>query len=197
MSETKFSPIEASTNQEAKKADLIKRLLSPEIKKFIIGEIYKFKVKTKNIEDISQNVLFNAHRAISEERFDERDAKLTTWLYKIIRNECINFFRKDKNAEKNGLTDIEFNEGRFSGDLLTAEDYVKNREKDKKIQNLLNRLNPKHKQVMELYIQGYTQEEIGEKLGIPANTVGTRTHHAKKRLFELMAEDELNKNTPI
>ncbi|OGH91159.1 MAG: hypothetical protein A2534_04220 [Candidatus Magasanikbacteria bacterium RIFOXYD2_FULL_39_9] len=190
MSETKFTPPEAQAKPKTEKEDLLKRLLSPEIKKLILSIAYKYSVKPSDAEDVVQTVLFNAYRAISEGRFDEKDAKLTSWLHTITKNECINLFRKENRLSKNDLTAVEFDDNRVEGHLPTSVDHIENKEKDEALQGLLRKLKPKQQAVMELYLQGYSQKEIGEKLDMPTNTVGVQTHYAKKRMLELLEEEK-------
>jgi RNA polymerase sigma-70 factor (ECF subfamily) len=51
-------------------------------------------------------------------------------------------------------------------------------------------LPPGHRAIVALfYVSGYSLEEVASILGLPAGTVGSRLHTARRRLRELLADD--------
>lgn len=190
MSETKFIPPEAQTSKETNKKELIRQLLLPEMKKIILGIIYKFKLGTAEAEDISQQVLLKAYKAIEEGKFEEKEAKLKSWVYRITQNECITFFRKAQMMSKNGMTSTEVKDYMAVSNLPTGEEALEIKTRNEKLQSLLSYLTPKERKVMDLYLQGYSQEEIGEKLGINKSTAATTVFRAKKIMLGLLEEEK-------
>ena len=101
-----------------------------------------------------------------------------SWLRKIVINTSIDHFRRDRRnsffEEKDSVHIADGNANVISN--LTAEDVV----------GLLNRLPEIQKIIFNLYeIEGFSHEEIGEKLRIPASSSRVHLARAKKKLREL------------
>lgn len=57
------------------------------------------------------------------------------------------------------------------------------------IQNVLAKLSPIHREVLNLvFYQGLSYSEIAELLDVPVNTVKTRVFYAKQRLKEILQQ---------
>ena len=54
------------------------------------------------------------------------------------------------------------------------------------LQEAIEELTPKQREALALWMQGYTQEEIGERVGITQRTVGRRLERAFKRIREYL-----------
>jgi len=101
-----------------------------------------------------------------------------SWLRKIVINTSIDHFRRHhRNSffeEKDSVLIADRNANIISN--LTAEDVV----------GLLNKLPEIQKIVFNLYeIEGFSHEEIGEKLRMPASSSRVYLTRAKKKLREL------------
>lgn len=114
--------------------------------------------------------------------YDERKARLFTWMLNICRNAAIDKL-KSKAVKKQARTDgmDENMEGilnRFSFELNT--DGIG-------MYELLEKLHPDYRFVIQkLYFQGYSQQEISKECDIPLGTVKTRTRAALRDLRRLI-----------
>lgn len=114
--------------------------------------------------------------------------KLSSWIYRIVHNETISHWRRNKSYGKdrkvklnnisigNPLDDSETNEDKEKKEFLTHE--------------VLELLPLNYKTVLVLkFIEGMSYQEISDVLKIPEGTVAIRINRAKKR-FVKMASDK-------
>lgn len=188
MPESFSSPPEFNSNR---KEETLAKLNSAETRVYILKITHTIKsgISNADADDIAQDVMFKANEAIEKGQF-RYETDLKPWLYKIIRNLIISSARSESRKRKRGLVD-EIPTGFEAQDQKPdSREMLELKLKDKKIQELLNQLGPTHKLVIQLYLQGYTQKEIGLQLGVAQGTAGRLTHDAKKRIFELLEENE-------
>ncbi|RKU35366.1 hypothetical protein C6495_05985, partial [Candidatus Poribacteria bacterium] len=106
------------------------------------------------------------------------------WLKQVARNKCADFGRAaQKHQQAVALAaDIQraaaeqSRRGRAGGSLSDAA------------MMFLEGLDAKYVDVLKLWEAGYTSAEIGERLGIPENTVKSRKTTIRKRLSEALRE---------
>ena len=128
-------------------------------------------------QDILQNVFFKAFRGLAGFRF--RSA-LTTWIFRIARNECRNHLRRHRPATV-PLDDIlgsryEADETAFPGEPPGRQE---------RLRNAVLQLPFKMREVIVLkYQEDLSYEEMSRVLGCPSGTVASRLNRA---LLELEA----------
>lgn len=131
-------------------------------------------------EDILQEAFIKIWRNLND--FNQ-DLKLSSWIYRIVHNEAISFWRKKKSFGKDRqiilkdnllediLIDFEIVDDHKKNDLLTHE--------------ILELLPLKYKSVLVLkFIERMSYQEISDVLKIPEGTVATRINRAKKKIIE-------------
>ncbi|HEY0255764.1 MAG TPA: RNA polymerase sigma factor [Kofleriaceae bacterium] len=130
-------------------------------------------------DDLLQDLFEKALHMTIPEGANER-----AWLARVMQNLFIDKLRR-QNARRENLTDEVFEareEHRVWWETLT-EDAVR--------RQLVN-LPADQRETFELFaFRGYSYEEIAAKLGIAKATVGTRILRARKRLRELLSEENL------
>ena len=107
-------------------------------------------------------------------------AKLTTFLYPVVKHNALSLKRKAKRAQ-----------GDASDEALKAHptsdagsDPAQSESTDD-LHTLLQSLPDAQREVLVLrFVDGLSVEEIAQALDIPVGTVKTRTHHAIKKLRE-------------
>jgi RNA polymerase sigma-70 factor (ECF subfamily) len=112
-------------------------------------------------------------------------SEVSTWLLAIARHKAITTLRRRSESQ---LDDEEL--------LLTIEDPADDPEEclDKQdrgttLRFCLQQLSPAHREVIDLvYYHGKSVGEVAEIVGIPANTVKTRMHHARSRMAMLLEQ---------
>jgi len=129
-------------------------------------------------EDLVQDVFVVVHRRLPD--FDGDN--LPGWLYRITRHRVRDFRRLvwvkrilfgsvplPENLPKEGASPIEI---------------LETRQKRAMLERLLDRLTESERLALVLFeIDGYSGEEIAEILGVPLNTVWSRTHKARRKLL--------------
>ncbi len=118
----------------------------------------------------------------------------STWLYKIAVNNCIDHTRKkrlpvlsiDQPMQAEGEQDF--------ADLLMAgclnpEESVIRQQRILLMRNLMNRLSPKYRRMIELrFFEELSYEEIANELEIPLGTVKAQLFRAKELLADMLAK---------
>jgi RNA polymerase sigma-70 factor (ECF subfamily) len=126
--------------------------------------------------DVLQQTWLGAYqniRTLGDGRF------LATWLYRIARNKAISHGR----VKLPDMTDV-IDEARDD----TSIDEFDNAEA---VHLALDRLSLAHREAMTLhFLQDLSIDEIAQVLDVPAGTVKSRLHHAKRELRKLLAEQE-------
>ncbi len=125
-------------------------------------------------EDAVSEAVLKAYEKLHTLR-EERYFK--TWLIRILINEC---YRK-KRAQTKIIPLEEY------ADSLTVKD-----ESQSELYGAVMRLGPKLRIVIVLhYIEGYSVEEVGKILKIPAGTVKSRLYSGRKQLKEELNDEEI------
>ena len=106
------------------------------------------------------------------------------WLKQVARNKCADFGRAAQKqqhavalaADIQRTAAEQSRRGRSGGSLSDAA------------MMLIEEMDPKYVDVAKLWRLRYTSAEIGERLGIPENTVKSRKTTIRKRLAEALRE---------
>ncbi len=126
-------------------------------------------------EEAAQDAFIKAFQNLA--RFN-REAKFSTWLYRIAFNTAISYKRKSKNIFQS-IEDVQI------GQRQEGEGNVEHDDKKRFIEQALNRLNDADRLAVNLfYLQEFSLEEIADITGMQANTVKVRVHRARQRLAE-------------
>lgn len=137
--------------------------------------------------DMTQEAFLRIYRSI--ESFKE-ESSLSTWIYRITANLCIDFIRKsaarstvpldgdDENPEMQiPATDMQ----------CDPEAVFQNRELRDAIESSLAQLSEEHRQIIILRdVSGLTYQEIVDVLGIEEGTVKSRLARARRRLRDIL-----------
>ena len=126
--------------------------------------------------DSTQNAFIKAYEHL--ERFDTSQ-RFFSWLYRILRNECLNVLRDRRPSEQLPLD--------LSGDA--PRDSLEASERQRAIQTALMKISADYREVVVLrHFTELSYEEIGATLGIPVKTVKSRLYTARQQLGGLLAE---------
>lgn len=130
-------------------------------------------------EEIAQDSFIKAFHYLK--KFN-REAKFSTWLYRIVFNTAISYKRKNKQQFQSiENSNIEYDEH--------ADNKIEKDDKRIFIEQALQKLSDADRVAVQLfYIKEYSLEEIAEMLGQNINTLKVRIHRARLRLA-----DELKK----
>ncbi|MDH5493753.1 MAG: RNA polymerase sigma factor [Myxococcales bacterium] len=140
-------------------------------------------------EDAMQETFLRAYRAIA--RFDGR-AELSTWLYRICVNVCLNHIRRGRRHLASDLAQPGIPEP--VADRLQGQNdpgvQAELSELQGRLAEALQSLSPSLRvTVVLVLLDGLSHAEAGEILGCPEGTVAWRVHEARRRLRSLLAEE--------
>jgi RNA polymerase sigma-70 factor (ECF subfamily) len=138
-------------------------------------------------EDAAQDVFLKAYQAMP--RF-EPGASLSTWLYRIAVNTCIDYKRKPfleslfRRSDEGEEIMIDMPSGEPSPERL-----AESKQMEQALQKSLGKLSQKLRTAIILKeIEGLSYEEIAEVLDISMGTVKSRISRAREELLDLMEE---------
>lgn len=149
------------------------------------GEILYSQIRriTRNHEqtnDVLQNVLVKVYQNLGNFK---RNSSLYTWMYRICRNEALNFLEKENRRTGVDIDPpmLEIIAGNQSLDTLDSE----------KISELLNKaiesLPEKQALVFQLrYFEDMTYAEMSKKLSTSEGGLKANFHHAKQKIQEFI-----------
>lgn len=143
-------------------------------------------------DDQAEDILQEAFIKIWENLHDfNQDMKLSSWIYRIVHNEAISYWRKKKSFGKDRQImlndnlpedipiDFEIVDGHKKNNLSTHE--------------ILELLPLKYKSVLVLkFIERMNYQEISDVLKIPEGTVATRINRAKKKAIEVVSKKHVS-----
>lgn len=135
-------------------------------------------------EDILQEAFIKIWKNLNG--YDPR-LTLESWLFRIVHNETISFWRKKTSFGKDRTVAID--DDRLLE--IFAEDQTSETNRDltfKVIENVLPILKQEYREVLVLkFLEDKSYEEISDILKIPEGTVATRINRAKKSFRALSA----------
>jgi RNA polymerase sigma-70 factor (ECF subfamily) len=140
----------------------------------------------KNIsdEDVADDLLQEVFVKIWNNRaaYDESRGRLYTWMLNIARNSSIDYLRSRQNR-----MDEKIQRGENSVHAINNSGSVQMNTDTIGIRKIVSQLKDDHKLLIDLaYFEGFTQEEIAGKLGIPLGTVKTRVRAALTALRKIV-----------
>jgi RNA polymerase sigma-70 factor, ECF subfamily len=154
---------------------------------------YVFSVAMKYVKDedaaadVAQDALLLAHRHRHTFR---GDSLWTTWLYRIAATSALMYLRKRRRLSRElPSSGAPSNDEDGDGTALldarpdphaSPEEVAADDELLAKVADRVHRLGDKYAPIFWMrYLEGYTETEIAERLGLSLATVKTRAHRAK------------------
>ena len=143
-------------------------------------------------EEIVQEAFWRVWKRASS--FDAQRGNLATWLMGIVHHLVVDELRRRRGQTPTGGDDLDSD---FIGNLASgaagAPEQVWDSLRRAQIREALAALPEAQRSVIELaYFEGYTHQEIAEKLKEPLGTIHTRARLALLRLRTLLADLRLN-----
>jgi len=134
-------------------------------------------------DDVLQNTLINAWRAIPKFR---HDSQLYTWLYRIATNEALSFIKKSRRDRL-----LAYEEGgQAMSDLVDTSSYISGDEISMKLQKAVLMLPAKQRLVFNMkYFDEMKYEDISEVLGTSVGGLKASYHLAVKKIEKQVLQD--------
>lgn len=135
-------------------------------------------------EEVSQDTFIKVYKALPKFK---GDSKLSTWVYKVAYNTCLDSIKKNNRRQSEVAIDS-FTENHIKtlDNALTA---LEEKEQQQTIQDCLQQLASKDSFLLSLfYFEELSLEEISQIVSMEANTVKVNIHRARKRLAVLLKQ---------
>ena len=151
--------------------------------------VHKHKEKVRNLvyltlgdvdyfDDISQDVFISVYHKLKEFRFE---SKFTTWLYRITVNKCRDYLRKKRVRS----IFVEMKDSHYERGVKSNSDNI---DIPHLVRKAIARLPEKLKTPLVLRdIDGFSYQEIADKLECEVGTVKSRIFRARESLKVLLA----------
>lgn len=145
-------------------------------------------VNDEQAQDILQDAFIKIWKNLND--FDQ-SLKLSSWIYRIVHNETISYWRTQKSfgKDKEVKLDVSLFENK-PGNIDTNEN---NERKDMLTHEVLELLPLKYKTILVLkFMEGMNYHEISDVLKIPEGTVATRINRAKKLFMKVTSDKHIS-----
>ncbi len=135
-------------------------------------------------DDVMQNAMLKAWNNIGSFR---SDSKLSTWLYRIVINESLDFVRRQKNIDAVSADNTETG----IANMLTADRYFDGDEAQAKLQAAIARLPDVQRTVFNLrYYDDLKYSEISRILNTSEGALKASYHIAVKKISEYLLHND-------
>lgn len=167
--------------------------LVTEYKDKLFNVAYRMLGNRQEAEDVVQESFLRVYSNIGQY---DANYKLSTWIYRITTNLCIDRLRKKKVAVDSLDEEFTENEGQTLYDRLssrepTPEEAALIQETQAVVQYAIDQLPPAYRAAIVLrYIHDLSMQEISDILQIPVPTVKTRLHRGREALKAILDEHE-------
>ena len=166
----------------------------------IYGMVNQLLRNSQDAEEVTQDAFIRAHRGLANFR---GDSAFSTWLYQIATNLARNrywyWWRRKRDKSVSFDAPLSADNATTLADLIPAEvetpdDITVTQEFIARIGQGMERLSPKHREVLTLRnIKNLSYEEIATILDISVGTVNSRIARARESLRSKLGEDFKNK----
>ena len=172
-------------------------LLIDDYQQKVFHTCISFVPNKEDAEDIAQEVFLEVYKSIGKFK---GNSKLSTWIYKICTNKCLEFIRK-KNAKKRLVfiqrilgNEIPLDKTNFFTEFNHPGILLEHKEQSETIYLAINTLPESQKTVFTLAkLDGKTYQEIVEITGKSLSSVESIMFRAKKNLQKKIANFYKNK----
>ena len=167
----------AVTEKAAKESKIFEALMAHKEKVFLI--CLGFSRNPADAEDLTQEVYLKVHKNIDT----VKDSELSKyWLFKVTRNTCLDFHRKNKHRRHSPL-----GPEHEPPESMTPESQLVSREKLLSLKAAIQQLPKKQRDVFILREYGdLSYQEIADVLKINKGTVMSRLTRARRALMNQM-----------
>lgn len=158
--------------------------------------VYDFCVRMvgdrEEASDLVQEIFVSVHQALRKFR---EDAKLSTWIFRISKNHCLNrlkYLKRRGRGRSEGFEDVpEAVLADALGGSAKPDDALVAKHERELVQRAIAALEPEQRLLVALRdIEGLSYEEIVEITELPEGTVKSRIHRAREKLVGLIGRLE-------
>lgn len=166
---------------QAAYAELVKRH-----QRFVFTLAMRFSKGREDAEEIAQDCFIKAYRSLAS---FQKQSKFSTWLYSIVYTTAMTFLRKkrvdtDSIDDENTYVQLENHSSGLNNDIAET------RSRSYYLNQAIGQLLPDDAAIITLFYMGeQSLDEIGQALGMEANTVKVKLFRARQRLKEKLEKN--------
>jgi RNA polymerase sigma-70 factor (ECF subfamily) len=143
-----------------------------EHKRRIYTVCYMFSKDADEVADLFQEILINMWKGFSSFR---GDSSVSTWIWRISLNTCINTSKKSRRSETIPL----------NVSINPYEDIDEEALQVRQLYDRINRLGLVDRSIILLWLENMTYEEIGAIMGISVKNVSIKLVRIKEKLKQM------------
>lgn len=145
---------------------------------FVYAVAFRFVNDSQDAEDITQEVFVRLWKNLHTYK---PEVKLTTWLYKIVTNRCLDFLKSKHGSQRKNAVDVD--KQLHLAAHSTPERAYQQQELIKIIHAAADELTPRQKAVFILRdLEGLSSAEVCEALSMSAGNVKSNLFHARQKI---------------
>lgn len=145
----------------------------------VFGHAYRVLGDRAEAEDVSQEALIRLWKQAPDWR--QGEAKVTTWLYRVVANLCTDRLRKGRGVALDAIPEPE-------DDAESPAEALQQKSRHQALQSALNALPDRQKQAVVLrHIEGMTNPDIARIMEIGVEAVESLTARGKRALAKILA----------
>ncbi|HEY3357920.1 MAG TPA: sigma-70 family RNA polymerase sigma factor [Polyangia bacterium] len=176
-------------SRQTSSAELKKVRFTSREREFVYGVALKYLKNEEDAHDVTQEALLLAFR--HQDKF-RGDSRFTTWLYRIAATTALMHLRKQRRRPPALVLaqggDTEEAEREPVSLESSPEERTAAVEQVEQCEASLARLGGRYDEIFRLrFVEGYSEEEIAEQLGLNVATVKTRAYRARTRVRARLA----------
>lgn len=137
----------------------------------IYGVVLRMVEKEETAQEVLQDTFVKVWRNAAG--YDPGKGRPFTWMVNIARNTAIDALRSPAMRRAGSIQAIDKHVYRLGDDTLNADLVATD------VRAVVGRLRNEHRELIEMaYFQGYSQQDIADRTGLPLGTVKSRTRAA-------------------
>lgn len=154
--------------------------------------------QVQDAEDLAQETFLEVYQSIKTFR---KDSQLSTWIYRIAVNKCLDFIRKQKRKKRSGfLHSLSGLSPGLEAGFLAHKNHpgvgLENKERAQILFNAIDQLPDAQKTAFTLHkLEGLPYEEIAKIMKKSLSSVESLMHRARKNLQKLLGNYYKQLNT--
>lgn len=155
------------------------RVLTMRLTPKVMGHAYRMLGDRAEAEDTAQEALIRLWKQAPDWR--QGEAKVTTWLYRVVANLCTDKLRKARGVALDAVPEPE-------DETASAAEQMQHKSRLDALQSALNTLPERQKQAVILrHIEGLSNPEIAEIMEVGVEAVESLTARGKRALATALA----------
>lgn len=145
----------------------------------VMAQAYRMLGDRAEAEDVTQDAMMRLWKIAPEWR--QGEAKVTTWLYRVVANLCTDRLRKPRGAALDAVPEPQ-------DDAASAAEVLQTRSREAALADALASLTERQRQAVVLrHIEGMSNPEIAEIMDTGVEAVESLTARAKRHLARVLA----------